>query len=91
MQLVKRRGEGAFTAGKGSRSCCPRVDRVAEGVEFLKRCLPLTSEDIGRELSPVCRDQEVRIGGEDAEMVEVICCAAVVAVRELEVSEVVQG
>ena len=39
----------------------------------------------------MCRDQEVGIGGEDAEMVEVICCTAVVAVRVLEFSKVVES
>ena len=42
---------------------CASIDSVAEGVELLERDVPLTSEDVARELTPVRRDREVGVGG----------------------------
>ena len=67
------------------------VDGFAKGVELLEGDVPLAGEDVAGELSPVCRDGEIRVGGEDAEVVEIVGSPAVVPVRVLEFAEVVEG
>jgi len=42
------------------------------------------------EFAPVCRGGEIGIGGEDAEVVEIVGCTTVVAVRISEVAKVIQ-
>ena len=65
------------------------VDGFAKGVELFEGDVPLSGEDVARELSPVGGDGEIGVGGENAEVVEVVCGTAVVAVRILELPEVV--
>ncbi len=66
------------------------VDGFAEGVELFESDVPLTGEDVARELAPVGRYGEIGVGGEDAEVVEVVGSTAVVSVRVLEFAKVVE-
>ena len=68
-----------------------RIDSLAEGVELLECNIPLTGEDVTGKLAPVGGDGEIGVGGEDAEVVEIIGSAAVIAVRVLEFSKVVES
>ena len=67
-----------------------RVDRVPQGVELLEGHVPLSGEDVAGELAPVRGHGHLGVGGEDAEVVEVVGSAAIVSVRVLELAEVVE-
>lgn len=69
----------------------PRINGIAESVEFFKCDVPFPRKNVGSELSPVAGDEEVGVGGKNGEMVEVIGCARVVAVCVLELSKSVMG
>ena len=56
------------------------VDGFAKGVELFEGDVPLSGEYVARELSPVGGDGEIGVGGEDAEVVEVVGGTAVVSV-----------
>ena len=68
-----------------------RIDSFAKGVELFECNIPLTGQDVTCELTPVGGDGEIGVGGEDAEVVEIIGSAAVIAVRVLEFSKVVES
>ena len=57
-----------------------RVDGFVKRIELLKCDVPLTGENVACKLSPVCGQSKVRVGGEDTEVIEVICCTTVVSV-----------
>ena len=69
---------------------CASIDGFAKGLEFLKSNVPLASEDIACELAAVGGDGKIGVGGEDAEVVEVVSGTTVVSVRVLEFAEVVE-
>ena len=80
--------------GRASRKRCgarARVERRTECVELFERDVPLPREDVGGELSPVRGDVQVRVGGEDAEVIEVVRGARIVPASVLELSKVIQG
>lgn len=79
------RDEGPAGAGRPAL-----VDVLAEAVELLERSVPRTLEDVGRELAPHGRQDELRVGRQDAEVVQVVRRAAVVADRVLELAELVE-
>ena len=86
--------EGGVGVGGGCSELrhgrCTCVDGLPKRVELLEGDIPLASEDVARELTPVGGDGEIGVGREDAEVVEVICSARVVSVRVLELAEVVE-
>ena len=85
----RRHGGGGGGGGeRGGGSAC--VDGVAEGIELFKGDLPLAGENVRSKFAPVGGGVEICVGGEDAEMVEVICGARVVAVGILELAKVVE-
>ena len=90
MQLGQR-GVGRRRA---SRECGvrrgTRIYGFAKRVELLEGDVPLAGEDVAGELAPVCRDGEIRVGGEDAEVVEIVGSPAIVPVRVLEFAKVVE-
>ena len=71
-----RRGGGG-ELGYGGRT---GVDGFAECVELFKGNIPLSSENVRRELSPMGGHSEVGVSGEDTEVIEVVGGAAVVSV-----------
>ena len=87
MQLRAR----SITLSRVRRRCTTRVDRVPQRVELLKRDVPLAGEDVGGELAPVRGGEKICVGGEDAEVVEVVSGTGVVAVCVLELAKGVEG
>ena len=67
-----------------------RIDSFAKGVELFECNIPLTGQDVTCELTPMGGDGEIGVGGEDAEVVEVVGGAAVVSVRVLKLAKVVE-
>ena len=85
-----RRGRGRCS-GRRERGCaCTRVERLAQRVELLERHVPLAREDVRGKLAPVRGRVQIGVGGQHAEVVEVVGSARVVPVRVLELSKVVQ-
>ena len=88
---LRERGVGG---GGGSSELrhgrCARVNGFPERVALFKRNVPFSSKDIASEFTPVCGDCKFRVGREDTEVVEVVGGAAVVSVRVLEFSKVVE-
>lgn len=75
------------SSGPGSTAL---VDVLAEERELLDGGVPGTLEDVRGELTPHGGEEEVRVGREDTEVVEVVGRAGVVSDRVLELSEAVQ-
>ena|SRR5277367_6652162 len=86
-QLHERSGLGG--SGKEGRRCTG-IDHIAQRVEFFERYCPFSGENIGCEFSPMCGSVQIVIGRENAEVVEIICCSAIVTVCILELSKVVK-
>ena len=83
-------GVGRGGGGELGHGGCTGVDGFAERVELFECDVPLASENVAGELAPVGGDGKIGVGGEDAEVVEVVGGAAVVSVRVLEFSKVVE-
>lgn len=88
-------GQRGVGRRRSSRECGvrrgTRIYGFAKRVELLKGDVPFACEDIACKLSPVCGQSKVRVGGEDTEVIEVICSSAVVTIGILELTKVVQG
>ena len=82
---------GSRGGGELGHGGCTSIDGLAKRVEFLERGVPLAGEDIAGQLAPMGGDGEIGVGGEDAEVVEVVGSAAVISVRVLELAKVVEG
>ena len=68
-----------------------RVNLLAKQLELLKSTVPLSSENVAGKLTPVAAHGEDRVGGEDAEVVEVGRGLTVVTTAKLEVTVSVEG
>jgi hypothetical protein len=78
-------------SGAGERrGASTRVERLAKRVELLECDVPFPREDIRGEFAPVRGGVQVHVGGENAEVVEVVRCARIVPICVLELAKVVQ-
>jgi hypothetical protein len=84
------RDSGRTRGGRDERGRA-RVDRIAERVYLLECGRELAAENVRGELAPVGGGKEVGVGGEDAEVVEVVGGSGIVAACELELAKVVQS
>ncbi len=85
-------GCGGICGGRGGQQRCrrPRIDEFPEAVKLLKSNVPSCNEDIRGEFTPMSRRVQVIVGRQNAEMVQVVSGTAVVSIRILEFSKVVQ-
>ena len=78
VKLAKGR-VGSRRGGELGHGGSTSIDGLAKRVEFLQCGVPLAGEDIAGQLAPMGGDGEIGVGGEDAEVVEVVSGAAVIA------------